>query len=113
MRCFFKSLFYCSGVFPRSSGFRSGARGGPEASFFSSFRAFFPLFWGAVCTVPGKTQAFRSIRLRFLAQFAPLQFATVGEISVSAVFAVPLVNATRALAPRSPFFSSLFSLFVH
>ena len=51
------------GFFPRGSGFRSSARGGPEASFFSSFRAFFSLFFGAVCTVPGKTQAFRSIRI--------------------------------------------------
>ena len=34
------------GFFPRGPGFRSSARGGPEASFFSSFRAFFPFFLG-------------------------------------------------------------------
>ena len=62
---FFLGLFFVplGFFFFRGSGFRSGARVGPEASFFSSFRAFFPLFWGAVCTVPGKTQAFRSIRI--------------------------------------------------
>ena len=61
---FFLGLFFIPlGFFSRGPGFRSGARVGPEASFFSSFRAFFPLFWGAVCTVPGKTQAFRSIRI--------------------------------------------------
>ena len=64
LQVFFLGLFFIAlGFFPRGSGFRSSARGGPEASFFSSFRAFFSLFFWAVCTVPGKTQAFRSIRI--------------------------------------------------
>ena len=47
MRFFFFRAGHCSGGFPRGSGLRSksSARGGPEASFFSSFRALFPPFF--------------------------------------------------------------------
>merc|ERR1719230_1892467 len=45
MRCFFKSLFYCSGVFPGA--LASGlVRGGDlKPVFFTGFRAFFSLFF--------------------------------------------------------------------
>ena len=64
---------------------------------------FLSHFLWAVRTAPGETPVFRSIRDCGRNQCFRCFCGSVG----SAVFAVPLANATRALAPHCPFFFSL------
>ena len=71
---------------------------------------FLSHFLWAVRTAPGETPVFRSIRDCGRNQCFRCFCGSVG----SAVFAVPLANATRALAPHCPFFFlSLSPLFIH
>ena len=112
MRCFFSRACHCSGVFPQSPWLQVLVRGGEDLKpvYFIALGRFLSYFLWAVRTAPGETPVFRSIRDCGRNQCFRCFCGSVG----SAVFAVPLANATRALAPHCPFFFlSLSPLFIH
>ena len=105
---FFLGLFFIAlGFFPEAlaSGLVRG--GGPEASILVVLGRFFPLFFGAVCTVPGKTRAFRSIRI-----FGLSLIRTCGAKSAFPLFLRFRWSTQPALSLPVPLFFPPFSPFL-